>query len=130
LANLVNEDTGLTQGTVQDIFDKLYRTFGAITPQALALAVYDHSKPLSNIFTAIARCADMANASGSEETTLQLINIGLIIITRPNIFAADIRRWHGLPRAVKIWIRFKSHFKSAQRAIIHSQPDVTTDSLG
>jgi hypothetical protein len=137
LADLVNEDTGLVQGTVQDIFDELYRTFGAITPQALALAktaleatVYGHSKPLSNIFTAIARYADMANASGSEETTPQLINIGLIIITRPSIFAADICRWHDLPRAVKTWIRFKSHFKSAQRAIIRSQPDVSTDSLG
>jgi hypothetical protein len=72
----------------------------------------------------------MANASGSEETTPPLINIGLIIITRPNMFAADIRRWHDLPRAVKTWLHFKSHFKTSQRAFIRSQPDVTTDSLG
>ena len=137
LADLINEDTGLIQGTVPDIFADLYRTFGVITPQALAQAktdleaiVYDHSKPLANIFAAIARYADMANAAESEETTPQLINIGLIIITRPTVFATDIRQWHELPLADKTWIRFKTHFKSAQRAIIRSQPSVTTDSLG
>jgi uncharacterized membrane protein YgcG len=137
LADLTNEDTGLIQGTVTEIFADLYRTFGAITPQALAQAktaleatVYNHSKPLSNVFTAIARYADMANASGSEETTPQLVNIGLIIITRPTIFASDIRKWHDLPLLSKTWIGFKDHFKRAQRDIIRSQPAITTDTLG
>jgi hypothetical protein len=90
LADLINEDTGQIQGTVPETFLDSHRTFGAITPQTLAKAkadleqtVYDHTKPLSNVFTAIARHADMASAAESEETTAQLINIGLIIITRP-----------------------------------------------
>jgi hypothetical protein len=137
LADLINEDTGLIQGTVPEIFIDLYRTFGAITPQILAAAkatleatVYNHTKPLANIFTAIARYADMASAAECEETTPQLINIGLIIITRPTVFANDIRNWHELPSADKTWNRFKTHFKDAQRAIIRSLPAVTTDSLG
>jgi uncharacterized membrane protein YgcG len=137
LADLINEDTGHIQGTVPEIFLDLYRTFGAITPQTLAKAkadleqtVYDHTKPLSNVFTAIARHADMATAAESEETTAQLINIGLIIITRPTVFANDIRNWHDRPAAQKTWPRFKTHFKDAQRAIIRSLPAVTADSLG
>ena len=72
----------------------------------------------------------MAKAVESEETTTQLINSGLIMITQSTVFATDIRQWHELPLADKTWIRFKTHFKSAQRAIIRSQPSVTTDSLG
>ena len=72
----------------------------------------------------------MANAAESEETTPQIINIGLIIITRPTVFTTDIRQWHELPLSNKTWIRFKTHFKTAQRAIIRNQPAVTTGSLG
>jgi uncharacterized membrane protein YgcG len=137
LADLINDETGLIQGTVPEIFVNLYRTFGAITPQVLSDAkatliatVYDHTKPLANICTAITRYADMAQAGESEETPSQLINVGIIILTRPTVFATDIRRWNDLPPASKTWISFKTHFKEAQRAIIRSLPTVTTDTLG
>jgi hypothetical protein len=74
--------------------------------------------------------ADMASAAESEETTAQLINIGLIIIAWPTAFANDVRNWHDLPSADKTWNGFKTHFKDAQRAIIRSLPAVATDSLG
>jgi hypothetical protein len=137
LADLINEDAGLIQGTAPEIFLVLHRTFGAITPQTLAQAkadlektIYDHTKPLANTFAAFARCADMASAAESEETTAQLINIGLTIIARPTVFANDIRNWHDRPSADKTWPTFKTHFKDAQRAIIRSLPAVTADSLG
>jgi hypothetical protein len=137
LADLINSDTGLLQGTIQQIFVELYRTFGAISPQTLAAAkatleatVYQHSRPIANIFTAITKYADMAEAAESAETTTQLINIGLIIITRPTVFANDIRNWHDRPQAAKTWPNFRTHFRDAQRAIIRSLPATTTDSLG
>jgi hypothetical protein len=78
LADLINEDTGLIQGTVPEMFINLHRTFRAITPQILATAkatleatIHNHTKPLANVFTAIARCADMASAAECEETTPQ-----------------------------------------------------------
>jgi hypothetical protein len=120
----------------EQLFIDLYRTFGAITPQSLAAAkatleatIFNHTKPLANIFTAITRYADMASAAECEETTPQLINIGSIIITRPTVFANDISNWHELPLDDKTWNRFKTHFKDAQRNIIRSLPAVTTDSL-
>jgi hypothetical protein len=137
LADLINSDTGLLQGTIPQIFVELYRTFGAISPQTLAAAkatleatVYQHARPVANIFTAITKYADMAEAAESAETTTQLINIGLIIITRPTVFANDIRNWHERPQADKTWPNFRTHFRDAQRAIIRSLPATTTDSLG
>jgi hypothetical protein len=137
LADLINEDTGLLQGTIPEIFVELYRTFGAISPQTLTAAkatleatTYQHTRPVANIFTAITKYADMAEAAESPETTAQLINIGLIIITRPSVFSNDIRNWHDKPTADKTWPNFRTHFRDAQRAIIRSLPATTTDSLG
>jgi hypothetical protein len=85
----------------------------------LEATIYNHTKPLANVFTAIARCADMASAAECEETTPQLINIGLMIIAPPTMFAKDVRNWHDdQPPANKTWNRFKTHFKDAQHAIM------------
>jgi hypothetical protein len=115
----------------------LFRTYGAITPQTLTSAkaalettTYNHAKPIANVFTAINEYANMADAANSAETPTQLINIGLIIITRSTLFASDIRKWHGKEAPEKTWTAFKHHFKEAQRNIKRSQPTVTTDSLG
>jgi hypothetical protein len=72
----------------------------------------------------------MAEAANVAETPAQLINIGLINITRATIFASDIRKWHTRPALEKTWPHFKDHFKNAQKAIKLSQPATTTDTLG
>jgi hypothetical protein len=59
-----------------------------------------------------------------------MINLGSIIITKSNISASDVRKWHSRPGAKKTWQNFKTHFKEAQQAIRQSQPTITTDSLG
>jgi hypothetical protein len=72
----------------------------------------------------------MAEAAHAAGTTTQLINNGIIIITRSTIFSIDIRKWHEKPDDDKTWPNFKDHFKAAQKAIKKSQPSVTTDALG
>ena len=71
---------------------QLFETYGAITPQTMTAAkatlettTYNHTKPIVNIFTAINNYANMAEAADATETQTQLINIGLIIITRSTI---------------------------------------------
>ena len=65
-----------------------------------------------------------------ERKSTQLINIGLIIITRSTIFSSNIGKWNSKPEADKTWPTFKAHFKEAQRDIKQSQLTITTDSLG
>jgi hypothetical protein len=137
LADLIDDDTGLLEGSIPEIIQTLFDTYGAITPQSLAAAkskvestTYNHSRPIVTIFTDINEYANMAEAAHASETTEQLINLGIIIITRSTIFSSDICKWHNKPAADKTWSAFKDHFKMAQRAIKKSQPTVTIDSLG
>jgi hypothetical protein len=138
LADLIDDETGLLEGTVAHIIQELYDTYGSITPQSLTSAkakleatTYNHSRPIVNIFTATNDYANMTEAAEAPETTTQeLINIGLIITTRSTIFASNIRKWHEKTDADKTWPMFKEHFKTAQKAIKKSQPTITADSLG
>jgi hypothetical protein len=82
------------------------------------------------IFTAINEYARKAEFAGVFETTPHLINMGLVIITKANIIAVDIRAWNKKPDNDKTWPNFIEHFKTAQREIKASQPVITTDVLG
>jgi hypothetical protein len=137
LADLINDNTGLLEGTIPHIIQTLFDTYGAITPQLLAAEKakvealsYNRSRPIVTIFTAINEYASMAKAAHAAKTTEQLINIGVIIVTRSTMIANYIRQWHDKPVAKKTWPLFKEHFKAAQKAIKRSQPATTTDSLG
>ena len=72
----------------------------------------------------------MAEASGAASKDMQLIDIGLIIITNANSFGSDIRKWHSKPAGDKSWTNLKSHFTTAQRKIKRSQPQQTIRYFG
>jgi uncharacterized phage-associated protein len=72
----------------------------------------------------------MVEATHTAEKIEQLINIGIIIITRSTIFSSNIRTWRNKPIADITWPDFKEHFKAAQKAIKKSQPAITTNTLG
>jgi hypothetical protein len=109
LTNLINNETGLLQGTVPEIIQALFETCGSVTPQALAAAkskleknTCSHSKPVMTIFTTTnEHGANMAEAGDASETTPQLINIGSVTITCSAMFASDVRKWHGKTDAEK-----------------------------
>jgi hypothetical protein len=110
LANLINDDTGLLEGTIPHSIQTLFDTYGAITPQSLAAKKakvealsYNHSRLIVTIFTAINEYASMAKAAHAAETTEQLINIGVIIVTRSTIFANDIRQRHKCNSRSSTW---------------------------
>jgi hypothetical protein len=137
LADLIDDATGLLIGTIPDIMRELYDMYGTVTPQALTTAkakleitAYEHYRPIANLFTAITDYAHMVEASGATKTPEQLINIGLIVITRATIFTNDIRAWNETLPAAKTWPGFKTHFRTAQKTIKRSQPSTTTDALG
>ena len=101
LADLIDDNTGLPEGPVPNIMKQLFETYGAITPQTLTAAkttlettTYEHTKQIMTIFRAINDYANMAEAAEATETQTQLINIGLIVITRSTIFSSDIRKWN------------------------------------
>ena len=124
LAALIDDATGLLVVTIPEIMSEIYDTYSTVTPQPLTATktrlestAYDHARPVASLFAAINDYANMAEASGATETPVQLINIGLIILTHASIFASDVRKWQALPDADKTWPNFKMHFCTAQKAI-------------
>jgi hypothetical protein len=91
--------------------------------------VYNHSRPIVNVFTKINQYAQMADHANASATQAQLIYFGTIVLTASTRFASDIRKWHAKPELDKTWQAFKTHFIEAQKAIHDSEPAVTTDSL-
>ena len=78
---------------------------------------YNNPCPIANLFTAINDYFNMAKSNEATETPVQIINIGLIVLTRASIFANNVQQWQVLPDAIKSWPTFKKHFRTAQRAI-------------
>jgi hypothetical protein len=128
LANLIDNDAGLQKGTIPEILQTLFHTYRAITPQSFTSAktkvkatTYNHARPIVIIFTAINKYAHMVDAANATKTPEQLINLGIIIITRSTIFSSNIRKWHDKAAADKTWPTCKDHFKATHKAIKKSQ---------
>ena len=129
MISLIDEDTGVIRGTVQNTMDYLFSTYGNISDQKLNETrqttinhTYIHADPIANVFNVINKYAAMAQAQGTPETSEQLISIGRMITTNANIFAGSVEKWDIKPSATKTWITFKSHFTSAQRAYKLARP--------
>jgi len=129
---LIDEDTGVIRGTVQNTMDYLFGTYGNISDQKLNETrqrtinhTYVHSDPIANVFNLINKYAAMAQAQGTPETSDQLISIGRIIITNAHIFTDSVEKWDNLPVVDKTWTEFKTHFTSAQKAYKLARPTDT-----
>jgi hypothetical protein len=75
LADLIDDEIGLLEGPVHLIMTQLFETYGAITPQTLTSAkaalettTYNHTEPITTVFTAINEYANMTEAVESAET--------------------------------------------------------------
>ena len=108
LSDLIDNSTGLLVRTIPEIMAELYNMYDTVTPQSLTAAKsklqttnYKHSRPISNLFTAINDYVNMAEYIGVTKTPVHLINIGLIVLTHASIFANDVHIWQSLPDALK-----------------------------
>ena len=79
----INNNTGMLMGTVIEILQYLFDTYGKITNQKIAEEhqrvmqhKYVHNDPIANVFFAITTYDNMIEAHGTPETNKQLISIG------------------------------------------------------
>ena len=89
-----------------------------------------HTKPIAIISHKVNEYSTMAEASGAAAIDMQLIDIGLIIITNANIFGRNIIKRHSKPTRDKSSKNFKSHFTTGQRELKRSQPQQTIRDFG
>ena len=132
-----NKISGLITCSIPDIFKYLFRAYGNITAISLADARYNvtkhqyvHADPIETVFDKIQDYANMAEAYGTTEPEVQLIEMGLIIVMNAVIFADDIGTWHNKTSSEKTWESFQEHFIEAQTTYKANRPTETSSTLG
>jgi hypothetical protein len=127
--------TGAVKGTIPEIFQYLYKSYGNITNftleskrQELLAYNYVHAEPLDVIFNAIDEYADMAEANGTSLSEDQLKGIATMILNKAVIYADAIEKWD--KELFKSWKDFQTFFIAAQDTYKGARPNDTAASLG
>ena len=133
MAPVTNTTTGIIDRTIPTLFKYLFDTYGNITARSIATAreaaanqVYDHSKPLTLIFTNYHKFQAMSTAFGTHETDEHLINMVTPMLQNAKIFHTDLRFWNRRPTIEKTWTNFQAHFIEAQAELKISNPHITS----
>ena len=99
------------------ILADLFTTYGSISEeeleekeQALRARVFDITRPLLHVFSAIENLQQVALASGTPYTVKQRINIGLYLIKNMGEFEKGLSSWYERPSTDHTWPIFKQHF--------------------
>ena len=128
-----NKISGLITCSIPDLLAYLFCTFGNISAITLADERYNvtriqyvHADPIENGFDKINEYANMSEAYGITEPEVQLIEMGLIILSNAVIFADDIGEWNAKPKHTKTWDSFQAHFVAAQTTYKANRPQETS----
>ena len=132
-----NKISGLITCSIPEIFKYLFRAYDNITAISLADARYNvskhqyvHADPIETVSDKIQDYANMAEAYGTTEPEVQLIEMGLIIIMHAVIFTDDIGTWNTKSSSEKTWESFQEHFIKAQTTCKANRPTETSATLG
>ena len=69
------------------------------------------------LYNPIEKLRKMAEATNIAYTENQILDSGLTVIRNTRYFEKALGYWENLPKADKIWARFKTHFTVAQQQI-------------
>ena len=127
--------TGIINGTIPEIFQYLFDSYGNITGytleskrQSLLSMTYVHAQPLDVVFHAVDDYADMAEAYHATVTEDQLVHFASMILMKANIYAETFEKWN--EEQVKNWNTFQTFFTAAQQKYKRARPSETAAALG
>mmetsp|Transcript_23577 Transcript_23577/g.47705 ORF Transcript_23577/g.47705 Transcript_23577/m.47705 type:complete len:97 (-) Transcript_23577:449-739(-) len=84
---------------------------------------FDPNKPFANYTKCFERCLQLANDAGTPHTNKQLLQIGVVAMTKCGIFTEGYLRWTSIPAPENTWANFKSHFNAEHtwRGVTHQR---------
>ena len=123
LDELRDSTTNAITSTIPDILSFLFSNYGDITPETIlekAQRIRDMefsvADPLMKLYTPIEELQQLA-----EEvlpfTTAQLLEIGLAVLKRTELYSNALGDWYKRPVAEHTWVNFKAHFQTARRLL-------------
>ena len=112
------------QKTIPEILEHMFETYGDVTPQDLrdlTLRVenlsYPPSEPVDTIFAEIDDLASIAEIASSPITAAQKINMAYLLFQKKQVYKSALSKWDEKPSYDKTWDEFKTHFRSAYKAL-------------
>ena len=112
------------QKTIPEILEHLFETYGDVTPQDLRdLTVrvetlsYPPSEPVDTIFAEIDDLASIADIASCPITASQKINMAYLYFQKSQVYKSALTRWDEKPSYDKDWDSFKTHFRTAYKAL-------------
>ena len=119
LAELYNPDEGDLTATPELMLTHLFDRYGNIAEhiiqdnKATIDEPFDPAQPFAVYTRRIEHCQQLATDKGTPYTDAQLVQIGIMAITKTGLFNDDYLRWRQLGAAQHTWANFKSHFNAA-----------------
>ena len=77
--------------------------------------VYSLTDPITTVFEPIQGLEQLAIIGKHPYTQIQLVDIGLQIISNTNNFENVLIEWYGLPNINQTWPAFKTHFTAKRK---------------
>jgi len=124
LCALRQPGTHRLQKTIPQILDHLFETYGDVTPQdlrELTLRVenltYPPSEPVDTIFAEIDDLASIAEIANAPITATQKINMAYLLFQKKQVYKSALTQWDEKPSYDKTWDAFRTHFRTAYKAL-------------
>lgn len=116
LDEIRDEDTGFQQPSPEDIIAHLMDRYGDISEWLITENKqtidehFDPTLPFATYTKRIEKCLQLANDAGTPYSDAQLVQIGVVAVTKTGMFNEGYLRWTRRPVADKTWANFKTHF--------------------
>ena len=124
LRALRNPITGKIIKKIPEIFEYLFETYGDVSPQELRMLTsqvealtFPPNEPVDTIFAEIDELATIAELAKAPMTEQQKINMGYLLLQKAQIYSNALNKWNQKEQAEQTWENFKTHFRSAQKAL-------------
>ena len=122
--DFLNPVTKTLDGTLVDILDELFETYGIVPPETLDKAEtqvksmdYQIQLPLNRIFNQIEDLNMLSIAALNPYTAEQRLTIALTLIKKSHDFERGLETWYAHPVAEHTWVNLKDHFRAAHRLL-------------
>lgn len=116
LDELNDDDHGFLLSTPENIIDHLMDRYGEISEWMITENKnamdegLDVTLPFATYTKRIEKCMQLAIDAGTPYTDAQIVQIGVVAITKTGEFNEGYLRWCRKPAADKSWVNYKTHF--------------------
>ena len=124
LKSFRNRSSNAITTTIPIILSALFQTYGLIPEEELLTKennlrakVFDIVEPLIILYNEVEDLQELAVAAQNPYSDPQIINLGIKLIKNMCDFEKGLTTWYDLPLADQTWIRFKTHFNTAQNSL-------------